>query len=525
VSAGQDIKAREALLALTPVLNGMSTQVCVLDSAMTVVAANESFGVFADSIVSHTLGANRNDTHRGASWGLILVAAGDAAPAVRAGAEAVKRGELACFEHDYAARIAGKLRFFALRITAVKLDGDELLVLEQRDVTARKLLERRLLRAERAEGAELLASGVAHDLNNLLLIINGYTDLVGRGSSESNAADREEISRAVKSASLLTQQLLTMRPSALRSSTVSVNDILKDLKRFFTKLAGDDNTLELQLDEQVGRVQCEAPQLQQLVANLITNARDAQQGGGLITLSTHNVVVAESADKSASAALVPPGHWVVVRVHDTGRGMTEATLKHAFDAFFSTKAEDDSAGLGLWIVDEIVRRARGHVRIASSEGQGTTVDVYLPGLEASQGLFFAPSIAPSARRATLLVVEDNTAVRELLQRMLRGAGYHVLVAAGPGEARAISESSSQPIHLLLTDVVMSDMSGPLLARELQRARPDLAVVLMSGYSAATTAQREEWLPTAVFLEKPFTAAHVLRTVQEALDAASKPAAR
>jgi DNA-binding NtrC family response regulator len=173
------------------------------------------------------------------------------------------------------------------------------------------------------------------------------------------------------------------------------------------------------------------------------------------------------------------------------------------------------------MVDEIVQRAHGHVRMTSVEGQGTTVDVYLPGLEASHGQFFSTSLAPTARRSTLLIVEDNTAVRELLQRMLRGAGYHVLVAAGPGEARAISESSAQPIHLLLTDVVMSDMSGPLLARELQRTRPELAVVLMSGYSGATCAQREEWLPAAVFLEKPFTAAHVLRTVQEALDAAQR----
>jgi CheY-like chemotaxis protein len=244
--------------------------------------------------------------------------------------------------------------------------------------------------------------------------------------------------------------------------------------------------------------------------------------GGRIVLSSHNLVIAESAERTA--ANIPAGHWVVLRVHDTGQGMNENTLKHAFDPFFSTKADDDTAGLGLWMVEEIVHRARGHVRITSTEGQGTTVDVYLPGLEASQGQFFSTSLAPTARRSTLLIVEDNTAVRELLQRMLRGAGYHVLVAAGPGEARAISESSAQPIHLLLTDVVMSDMSGPLLARELQRNRPELAVVLMSGYSGATVAQRDEWLPTAVFLEKPFTAAHVLRTVQEALDVAQRAAA-
>jgi two-component system, cell cycle sensor histidine kinase and response regulator CckA len=520
--SADDIKARDALLALAPVLNGMTTQVCVFDSALTVIAANDAFCAFADSIVSNTVAAQSGETNRGAAWGLVLVAAGEAAPALRAGVEAVKRGELARTEHDYAVRVAGKLRFYSLRMQALSLAGEDVLMLEQLDVTERKLLERRLLRAERAEGAELMASGVAHDLNNLLLVINGYTDLVSRGASESSASDREEISRAIKSASLLTQQLLVMRPGALRSTTVEVNQVVKDITRLLTKVAGDEATLELQLDDKVGRVQCEAAQIQQILSNLVANARDAMPRGGRIVLSTHNLVSAEGSPPTA--ANVPAGHWVVLRVSDTGRGMDEQTLQRAFDAFFSTKLEDDSAGLGLWMVDELVRRAHGHVRLTSVAGQGTTIDVYLPGIEASPGLFFATSLAPAARRATLLIVEDNTAVRELLQRMLRGAGYHVLVAAGPGEARTISESTPQPIHLLLTDVVMSDMSGPLLARELQRTRPDLAVVLMSGYSGATCAQREEWLPTAVFLEKPFTAAHVLRTVQEALDTAQRAGA-
>lgn len=522
MSAGQDMKAREMLQALAPVWNGLSSQLCVFDDAMTVIAANDAFCAFADGVVANTVAAERGETNRGAAWGMILVAVGDAAPAVRASAEAVKRGELAVAEHDYSMRIAGKLRCFSLRLQTLALGGDQVLMLEQRDVTAQKLLERRLLRAERAQGAELFASGVAHDLNNLLLVINGYTDLVSRSAGESNASDREEISRAIKSASGLTQQLLTMRPGAARNTTVNPNQVIKDVTRLLTKLAGDEASLELQLDDQVGRVQCEAPLIQQVLANLVSNARDAMPRGGRVVVSSHNLHIAQSAERTA--ANIPAGHWVVLRVHDTGQGMDEVMLKHAFDPFVSSRADDDTAGLGLWMVDDIVQRAHGHVRITSTQGQGTTVDVYLPGLEAAQHQFFSSSLAPTARRSTLLIVEDNTAVRELLQRMLRGAGYHVLVAAGPGEARAISESSAQPIHLLLTDVVMSDMSGPNLARELQRNRPELAVVLMSGYSGATCAQREEWLPTAVFLEKPFTAAHVLRTVQEALDAAQRAAA-
>jgi two-component system cell cycle sensor histidine kinase/response regulator CckA len=534
VSSGQDIKARDALLALAPVLNGLSTQLCVFDSAMTVVAANESFCAFADSVLAnsaHTPAAKAGDTS-GAAWAIVQMAAGEGAAAVRAGVESVRRGELACFEHEYAVRIAGKLKFFTLKLQSSELDGERVVLLEQHDATAQRLLARRLMRAERAEGAELLASSVAHDLNNLLLVINGYTDLVMRSAGDANASDREEISRAVKSASGLTQQLLSMRPGAVRNSTVNANQVLKDLSRLLIKLAGDDITLELQLDEQVGRVQCEAPLIQQILGNLVSNARDAMSNGGRIVVSTHNLIVGEgsaptpqnipSGPSGPIGPIGPIGHWVVLRVHDTGSGMEELTLKRAFEPFFSTKSDDEAAGLGLWIVDEIVRRAQGHVRVTSTVGQGTTVDVYLPALEASHGQLFATSLSPSARRATLLVVEDNTAVRELLQRMLRGAGYYVLVAAGPGEARAISESTTQPIHLLLTDVVMSDMSGPLLARELQRSRPELAVVLMSGYSGATCAQREEWLPSAVFLEKPFTAAHVLRTVQEALDAAQRP---
>ena len=526
--SAEETKAREALQALAPVLNGLSTQVCVFDGAMTVIAANDAFCAFAESIVANTVAAGHGETNRGAAWGLVLVAVGEAAPGVRAGAEAVRRGELVRSEHEYSVRIAGKLRFFALCLRVITLNGESLLLLEQQDVTARNLLSRRLLRAERAEGAELLASGVAHDLNNLLLVINGYTDLVSRGAGDAAAADREEISRAIKSASALTQQLLVMRPGALRSSTVSINPVIKDLTRLLTKLAGDDVTLELQLDEQVGRVQSEPALIQQVLSNLVSNAREAMPRGGRITVSSQNLVISETGE--ATPLHIPPGHWVVLRVHDTGLGMDESTLKHAFEPFFSTKTDEDAAGLGLSIVEELVHQAKGHVRLSSVEGQGTTVDVYLLGLEASQAQMFATALTPATRRATLLIVEDNKAVRELLQRMLRGAGYHVLVASGPGEARAISESSAQPIHLLLTDVVMSDMSGPLLARELQRTRPELAVVLMSGYSGSSVAQREEWLPSAVFLEKPFTAAHVLRTVQEALDSAqraagSRPASR
>lgn len=514
-----DIKAREAREALAPVIDGLSTQVCVFDNAMTVVVANDAFCAFADSIVANTLRAGQGETNRGAAWGLVMIAAADHAPAVRAGAEAVKSGALARSEHELCVRIAGKPRFFWLCLSAITVGAASFLLLEQRDVTAQSLLTSRLLRAQRAEGAELLASGIAHDLNNLLLVINGYTDLVSRGAGESLAADREEISRAIKSASALTQQLLLMRPGARNNTTASTNQILRDLTRLLTKLAGDEVTLELQLDEQVGRVQLEAAQIQQVLSNLVNNACEAMPAGGRITVSSQNLVIPEAGERSAPN--IPPGHWVVLRVHDTGRGMDGPTLKQAFDPFFTTKTADDSAGLGLSMVEELVHRAGGHVRLASVEGQGTTVDVYLPGLEAANGQAFSTSLPPTARRATLLVVEDNKAVRDLLQRMLRGAGYHVLVAAGPNEAREISESFAQPIHLLLTDVVMSDMSGPLLARELQRTRPELAVVLMSGYSGTSCAQREEWLPTAVFLEKPFTAAHVLRTVQEALDKAGQ----
>jgi CheY-like chemotaxis protein len=231
-------------------------------------------------------------------------------------------------------------------------------------------------------------------------------------------------------------------------------------------------------------------------------------------VSTHNLVV--DADSIEVGKAIPPGHWLVMRVHNTGDGMDPAILERAFEPFFTTKTDDDEAGLGLWVVSELVRRSRGHVRLSSEPAQGTTVDVYLPGLEATPGHLFSNSLAPARLRATVLVVEDNTAVRDLLQRVLRGAGYHVLVASGPAEARAITEGTAQPIHLVLTDVVMSDMSGPLLARELQRSRPEMAVVLMSGYSGAACLQRHECAPGALFLEKPFTASHVLQTVQEAL---------
>jgi CheY-like chemotaxis protein/anti-sigma regulatory factor (Ser/Thr protein kinase) len=352
-------------------------------------------------------------------------------------------------------------------------------------------------------------------------------DLISRGlgSDPTCAADREEISRAIKGASALTQQLLSMRPNATPGSTVSLNQVIKDLARLLCKLGGEDVTVELQLDDQVGRAQIEAPVVQHILSELVRNARDACTRGGRIVVSTHNLVVGDGSIELAKA--IPHGHWLVMRVHDTGAGIDPVLLPRVFEQFFTTRVGDDEAGLGLWVVDELARRCQGHVRLTSVPGEGTTVDVYLPGLEAREGQLFANSLERAVPRATVLVVEDNTAVRDLLQRVLRGAGYHVLVASGPAEARAISEGTAQPIQLLLTDVVMSDLTGPLLAAELQRARPDLAVVLMSGYSGAACLQREGVAAGTVFLEKPFTASHVLQTVQQALDAArvSRPARR
>lgn len=507
-------------LDLQPIVDTLSTQVCVFDQAMTVLSANAAFRAFAESVVAQTFGPDGSEAHAGAAWGLLLVAAGADAAAIRTGVEALKRGDQPCYQRDYAVRVRGKLHFFGMRMHALDLGGRRTLMLEQTDITAQKLLERRVLKAERAEGAELFASGVAHDINNLLLVISGYTDLVSRTAdvNDAAAADRDEIMRAIKAASALTQQLLAMRPDGPRSSTVSVNQAIRDVARLLSKLAGDSISVELQLDADVGRIQGESLLIQQLLADLVRNARDAMARGGQVTVSTHNLVIDASSPEQVRD--LPHGHWVVIRVHDTGAGMDEATLERAREPFFSTKADDDCAGLGLWVVSELVRGMRGELRIASVPGSGSTVDVYLPGLEHVPGQIFTSSLIPAGPRATILVVEDNTAVRELLQRVLRGAGYHVLVAAGPSEARDISQGSAQPIHLLLTDSAMSDMTGLTLARELKRTRSELAVVLMSGFSA----QRDEPSAGMMFLEKPFTASHVLRTVEEALAGSTTPRA-
>jgi two-component system, cell cycle sensor histidine kinase and response regulator CckA len=255
-----------------------------------------------------------------------------------------------------------------------------------------------------------------------------------------------------------------------------------------------------------------------VLMNLVVNARDAMPNGGAISVTTQNVTVDDI--ESLANAEIPHGRYVVLSVNDTGQGMDAATRARIFEPFFTTKEVGKGTGLGLSTVYGITRQSGGHVWVYSEIGHGTTFKIYLPRVDAKPFTFTTQSTQPytrAKRSATILIVEDNSAVRDWLRRVVVGAGYEVVLAAGPVEARTLCVDERRPIDLLLTDVIMPETSGPVLARELLAARPDLLVVLMSGYSGATLAKRDDALPTAAFLEKPFTAANVLRTIGETLE--------
>jgi CheY-like chemotaxis protein len=256
--------------------------------------------------------------------------------------------------------------------------------------------------------------------------------------------------------------------------------------------------------------------LQQILMNLVVNARDAMPNGGKIVVSTSNVRIHDGEILSAE---VPPGDYVVMSVNDTGQGMDAATRARIFEPFFTTKEVGKGTGLGLSTVYGITRQSGGHVWVFSELGQGTTFKIYLPRVNEPPRAPSDPAAPPlfvAEAPATILIVEDNKAVRELIERVLSGAGYTVHLAGNPMEARELCAKAGEKIDLMLTDVVMPDMSGPTLARQLRAARPDMKVVLMSGYSGAALQQRDEAIADVAFLEKPFSSGQVLRAVRAAL---------
>ncbi|HLY60848.1 MAG TPA: response regulator [Terriglobia bacterium] len=393
-------------------------------------------------------------------------------------------------------------------------------IVVSRDVTERNHLEERLRQAEKMEAVGQLAGGVAHDFNNLLTIINGYGDIL----LEQLAPDDKhrgyvmEIVAAGRRAESLTRQLLAFsRQQVLAPVLLDLNAAVKNMDKMLRRLIGEDVDLVTVASEGLWNVKADPGQIEQVIMNLAVNARDAMPKGGKLTIETANVDLDES--YSRAHALAKPGPHVMIAVSDTGEGMTAQTQSRIFEPFFTTKGPAQGTGLGLSTVFGIVKQSKGHIWVYSELGAGTTFKIYLPRVDEAlvqvEPVLAQPDLRPGSE--TVLLVEDEEAVRILVRRVLESSGYHVLEARHGAEALVICDEHKDPIQMLMTDVIMPEMSGRQLADRLSPHRPEMKVLYMSGYTDNAVTHRGILEPGTNFLQKPFTPVNVLRKVRAVLD--------
>jgi two-component system cell cycle sensor histidine kinase/response regulator CckA len=393
------------------------------------------------------------------------------------------------------------------------------------DMTEHKQLQAQARRSQRMEAFGQLAGGVAHDFNNFLTTILGYSDLLLTETTVKGSIANHitEIRDAAGRASTLTNQLLAFsRRQALEPTVLEVNSIITNLERSLLPLLGENITIVCHLHQLKAGVyiKVDAGQLTQIILNLAVNARDAMRKGGRLSIETSTVTVSSRSLPLCAGAELPPGEYVAIVVADSGTGMTEEVKARLFEPFFTTKEEARSSGLGLATSYGIVRQSGGHICAESEVGKGTTFRIFLPRVA-------APPVAayhkPGPRKTgseTVLVLEDDAGVRHISIHMLRDLGYEVLEAAhGDDAKRLISKNGQKKIDLLLTDMMLPEMSGRHFADWLRRASPQTKVIFISGYLEESLHPRDRCDPDMCFLAKPFTADQLASKVREVLDGA------
>ena len=392
------------------------------------------------------------------------------------------------------------------------------------DITERKRAEReherlqgQLLQSQKMESIGRLAGGVAHDFNNLLMVINGYASLaLGYAPQEGALRDAiSEIRRAGEQAAGMVQQLLAFsRKQILRQEIVNLNDVVRGMESMLSRLMGEDIEIVTSLMDRLDRVVVDRHQMEQVMLNLAVNARDAMPHGGKLAIETGHETWKRRCPHCG--AEVQPGRYVQVTVRDSGTGMDEFTRSHLFEPFFTTKAMDKGTGLGLATVEGIILQSGGHIDVESEPGQGTVFYIYLPAVEAQPETREAPAAAEAARGTeTILLVEDQPAVRQLAALFLQEYGYRAFQASGGEEA--LSHCAAQPIDLLLTDVVMPHMSGTELAKRVRTLQPSVKVLFMSGHSEEVLAGHTDGSTRPPLIQKPFTLKALAAKVREVLE--------
>jgi PAS domain S-box-containing protein len=388
------------------------------------------------------------------------------------------------------------------------------------DITERKRLEEALLQSQKMEGIGRLAGGIAHDFNNLLTAIVGYAEFAQASLSPEDpvAADIDQVIRAANRAAELTSQLLAFaRKQMIEPRVLNLNDLVLRMDKLLRRLIGEDVELLARPAPDLGLVKVDPGQFEQILINLAVNARDAMPRGGKLTIETRNVLL--GADVTREYPEVIPGPHVLLAISDTGVGMNELTRAHIFEPFFTTKALGKGTGLGLATCYGIVKQAGGHIWISSEPERGATFKIFLPRVEAEVTQIVSRSAALPPRRGdeTILLVEDEPLVRDLAVQALRAQGYTVLVAGSGGAALALARAHSGDIDLLVTDVVMPQMSGTQVAERLSATRPGIKVLYISGYTESTSMHNDGLEQDIAFLAKPFTPSVLAHRVRELLD--------
>ena len=395
-----------------------------------------------------------------------------------------------------------------------------------RDITERKRAEAelrasqiQLQQSQKLEAIGQLAGGVAHDFNNMLTAIIGYTDLSLRRVGMENSIRRnlEETKKAAERAASLVRQLLAFsRKQILEPKVLDLNDVVKDMQKMLTRLIGEDVRLATRLEPDLGSVKADPCQVEQIIVNLVVNARDAMPRGGRVTIETANTTLDERA--VLKHVSVKPGAYVMLSVSDTGSGMDQETQQRIFEPFFTTKEIGKGTGLGLSTVYGIVKQSGGNIWVYSEPGMGTVFKVYLPRIDDASAVTVEKQETMVLRGSeTILLVEDEEVVRGLTKKILMQAGYNVLDAKGGEEAIRVCRAYPGPIDLLLTDVVMPEISGKEVAERLVELRTGIRVLFMSGYTDEAIFQHGVLDASVEFLQKPFTWIGLTRKVRDVLN--------
>jgi len=392
-----------------------------------------------------------------------------------------------------------------------------------RDVTERKELEEQLRQSQKMEAIGQLAGGVAHDFNNLLTAINGYSSLALQRLEDGHPITPylEEVKKAGDRAANLTRQLLAFgRKQILQPLAINLNDVVTDMNKMLQRLIGEDIRLTAKLDPALKRIRADPGQVEQVLVNLVVNARDAMPQGGKLTIETATVEL--DSDYAGKHIGFMPGKYVMLAVSDTGTGMSDDTRARIFDPFFTTKEKGKGTGLGLSTVYGIIKQSGGNIWVYSELGHGTTFKVYLPELATTplKTENAEVELAPSGGSETILIVEDEDVVRGLAQKILEQSGYRVVAASRGAEAIRLCQQRTESIDLLLTDVVMPETSGKEVADRMSELLPGLRVLFMSGYTDEAIVHHGVLDSNVEFIQKPFTPAALVKRVREVLDAES-----